>query len=134
MGWCFQGPHGAGARWAKVGSNAGYNSWCHGSGDCTASEGINDTTVGTLFWPIEYSKVPPDEKDLLIAELWEQGSAGMVELSQSRLRAFFEDDADRRALLERFAMFDPAPRAEEDRDWIAFSRENWHPMAAGARF
>ena len=34
----------------------------------------------------------PEERDLLIAELWEHGSAGIVELSPSRLRAFFEGD------------------------------------------
>jgi len=31
----------------------------------------------------------------LIAELWELGSAGIVELSETRVRAFFEDGADR---------------------------------------
>ncbi len=37
----------------------------------------------------------PDDRDLLIAELWEQGSAGIVELTPRRVRAFFEDGADR---------------------------------------
>jgi len=44
----------------------------------------------------------PDERDLLIAELWEQGSAGMVELDTRRVRAFFDDGANRDALLELF--------------------------------
>jgi ribosomal protein L11 methyltransferase len=79
-------------------------------------------------------RCPPDERDLLLAELWEQGSAGIVELSESRLRAFFEDAADRHALLARFDMFDPVPRAEEERDWVAYSRENWQPILAGSRF
>ena len=39
----------------------------------------------------------PDDRDLLIAELWEQGSAGIVELASNRVRAFFEDAADRAA-------------------------------------
>lgn len=76
----------------------------------------------------------PEQKDLLVAELWEHGSTGIVELDERRLRAFFEDDAGRAALLGRFAPFHPAPRTEEDRDWVAFSRENWRPILAGARF
>ena len=39
---------------------------------------------------------PPDRTDLLIADLWEAGVAGIVE-SPNGLRAFFEDDADRAA-------------------------------------
>ena len=34
----------------------------------------------------------PEDRDLLIAELWEQGSAGIVELSPRPVRAFFEDE------------------------------------------
>ena len=43
-----------------------------------------------------------DDRDLLIAELWEQGSAGVVELDARRVRAFFDDGARRDALLELF--------------------------------
>ena len=39
-----------------------------------------------------------DDRDLLVAELWEQGSAGIVELNTSGVRAFFEDQADRAVL------------------------------------
>src|ERR1017187_1612037 len=74
----------------------------------------------------------PDERDLLIAELWEQGSAGIVELNPRRVRAFFDDGADRDALSQLFpgAIF----RAEEQRDWVQSARDLLQPMEVGARF
>src|SRR5881628_3760913 len=74
-------------------------------------------------------------KDILIAELWDEGSTGIVETDlpggRCLLRAFFEDEADADALLNRF----PA-RLERHplRDWVEFSRSNWAPLAVGARF
>src|ERR1043165_5313966 len=44
----------------------------------------------------------PEDRDLLIAELWEQGSTGIVELALNRVRAFFEDEVDRAALLKLY--------------------------------
>jgi ribosomal protein L11 methyltransferase len=72
----------------------------------------------------------PDERDLLIAELWEQGSAGIVELSPSRLRAFFE--GDRKPLLALYP--GSTVREEEDRDWVQSARELLQPMEVGERF
>src|SRR3954468_881377 len=72
----------------------------------------------------------PDERDLLIAELWEHGSAGIVELSPSRLRAFFE--ADRTALLALYP--GSTLREEEDRDWVQSARDLLQPMEVGDRF
>lgn len=74
---------------------------------------------------------PPERQDLLIAELWEEGSAGIAELD-GRLRAFFEDAADRDALLKRFHPL--SWRQEEQCDWVARSRANWEPMLVGDRF
>jgi len=74
----------------------------------------------------------PERQDLLIAELWEQGSAGIAESNHTRLRAFFEDGADRQALLARFHAL--SWRQEEDCDWVARSRVNWEPMLVGERF
>jgi ribosomal protein L11 methyltransferase len=72
------------------------------------------------------------DRDLLIAELWEQGSAGIVELNPQTVRAFFEDDADRRALL---ALYPGArERVEEQRDWVAESQDMLQPMLVGRRF
>ena len=74
----------------------------------------------------------PEERDWLIAELWEQGSAGIAELDERRLRAFFEDTADRRRLLE---LYPGAPvRAEEPHDWVQSARDLLQPMTVGARF
>jgi ribosomal protein L11 methyltransferase len=73
-----------------------------------------------------------DDRDLLIAELWEQGSSGIVELNAQTVRAFFDDSASR-ALLEQ--LFPGARhRMEEDRDWVQSAREMLQPMEVGRRF
>jgi ribosomal protein L11 methyltransferase len=74
----------------------------------------------------------PDDRDLLIAELWEQGSAGIAEMNDGRLRAFFEDSADRAALLRLYP--GAAVRIEEQRDWVQSARDLMQPMLVGARF
>jgi ribosomal protein L11 methyltransferase len=74
----------------------------------------------------------PDDRDLLIAELWEQGSAGIVELSPTRVRGFFEDTIDRDELLQ---LFPGSPwRNEEERDWVQSARDLLQPMEVGERF
>ena len=72
----------------------------------------------------------PEDRDLLIAELWEQGSAGIAELSPSLVRAFF--DGDRKALLARYP--GSVLRKEEDRDWVQSARDLLQPMEVGERF
>jgi ribosomal protein L11 methyltransferase len=74
----------------------------------------------------------PDDRELLIADLWDHGSAGIVELSPARVRAFFEDDADRAALLRLFP--GAAVRQEEQRDWVQSARDLLQPMKIGSRF
>jgi ribosomal protein L11 methyltransferase len=74
----------------------------------------------------------PEHHDLLIAELWEQGCAGISELNEGRMRAFFEDTADRASLLTRYP--DAAARTEEQRDWVEAARDLLEPMSVGARF
>ncbi len=71
-----------------------------------------------------------DDRDMLIAELWEQGSAGIVELSPRRIRAFF--DGERRALLDLYP--GSTVREEEDRDWVQSARDLLQPMEVGERF
>ena len=73
-----------------------------------------------------------DDRDLLIAELWEQRSAGIVELDARRVRAFFDDGAGREALLELFP--GASLRVEEQRDWVQSARDLLQPMEVGARF
>ena len=69
----------------------------------------------------------------MAAELWEQGTAGLVE-EPGGLRAFFEDDARVREMMERFERFHPELRREEDIDWEQASRDAWPPMLVGERF
>jgi len=71
-------------------------------------------------------------RDLLIAELWDLGSAGIIELGDTRVRAFFEADADHAALRARYP--DAAIREEPDHDWVVEARELLAPMEVGRRF
>lgn len=77
----------------------------------------------------------PDEKDILVANLWERGSTGIVEgdLPGGRcsLRAYFDNDADASALSDAFQA---RSEAAEDLDWVALARERLQPMAVGSRF
>jgi len=75
---------------------------------------------------------PPEQNDMLVAELWAEGSAGIVELEGGGLRAFFEDDADHGVLVSQFHPV--SWRREEQRDWVAMSRANWEPLLVGERF
>jgi ribosomal protein L11 methyltransferase len=79
------------------------------------------------------------EKDFVIAELWEAGSTGIVELEDrgledgsnvARMRAFFDDDARQAELT---AQFGGEAVAADTRDWVAFAREHLKPMKIGKR-
>jgi ribosomal protein L11 methyltransferase len=74
------------------------------------------------------------EKDFAIAELWEAGSTGIVELEDrgdtARMRAFFDDDARQAELA---AQFGGVAVAADTRDWVAFAREHLKPMKIGER-
>ena len=61
-----------------------------------------ENALETLMFSLEVAATSedPEDHDLLIAELWAAGSAGIAELDGGRLRAFFEDHADRDALLD----------------------------------
>src|ERR1035438_7285524 len=74
----------------------------------------------------------PEDRDLLIAELWEQGSAGIVELNNATVRAFFEDASPRAQLLSLFP--GARPRQEEARDWVQSSRDLLQPMEVDRHF
>lgn len=75
-----------------------------------------------------------DRKEFLIADLWEAGCTGVVELADTadaaRLRAFFDDDSRIPALQSQFG----GVSAPADlRDWVAFAREYLKPMLIGER-
>jgi ribosomal protein L11 methyltransferase len=76
-----------------------------------------------------------ETKDLLIAEVWELGSSGVVELDAeldaTHLRVFFDDDSLAPAMSERFKS--PA-HIWENIDWVAESRQNIEPMEVGEKF
>ncbi len=74
----------------------------------------------------------PEDRDLLIADLWERGSAGIAEPDDRHVRAFFEDEADRDALRRLFPS--ASVRDEEQRDWVAAARDLMRPMEVGRRF
>ena len=74
----------------------------------------------------------PAHLELLIADLWEQGCAGISELDTSRVRAFFEDSASREDLCRRYP--GALVRVEEERDWVESARDLLQPIAVGARF
>src|ERR1039457_3932144 len=79
---------------------------------------------GQYTGPIVFSLLlhcAPIEEDLLTAELWEQNTAGIAD-EPGGLRAFFEEDARAREMLQRFAGFAPELRIEADTDWARVSR------------
>jgi len=75
----------------------------------------------------------PERLDLLIAELHELGTAGIVE-EEGGVRAFFEKDSEGEFLGARFAEFSPTFRAENGTNWVLFTQESWPPMEVGQRF
>ena len=89
------------------------------------------STIITDMFSLEI-ECDPDDRELLIADLWDHHSAGIVELSNSRVRAFFEDDEDHNELLELFP--GSTLRVEEDRDWVQSARDLLQPMEVGKRF
>lgn len=77
---------------------------------------------------------PQDGRDIHIADLWEAGCTGIVELPDSgenaRLRAFFDDDSLAPGLQARYG---GEVRPADTRDWVAFAREHLQPMEIGER-
>jgi ribosomal protein L11 methyltransferase len=74
----------------------------------------------------------PDERDSLIAELWERGTLGVIEDDLpgggAALRAFFDQRFDASA-------WGPARWEQaEDRDWVQVAQSQWEPVLAGERF
>ncbi len=72
-----------------------------------------------------------DQKDRVVADLWERGTAGIVEEDlpggACRLKAFFDSTFDSGALGGGW-------ERAEDRDWVDVSHEQWEPVLVGERF
>jgi len=85
-----------------------------------------------------YLECGQEEKDLLIAELWDRGSSGITESTGSGggcgLRAFFEADGRAEELVGEFWRWGARWQDEEPRDWIAVARSQLEPQCVGARF
>lgn len=75
----------------------------------------------------------PDREEDLTCQLWECGTAGIVE-DDHGTRAFFDSSSDRAGLLSRFAAFEPELREEPSVDWARATEEAWPPIAVGRRF
>jgi ribosomal protein L11 methyltransferase len=74
-----------------------------------------------------------EEKDLLIADLWEERCAGITELDGALL-VFFKEDGRAEELAERFAERRPRVRPVDAEDWLSVAREQLAPMLVGERF
>lgn len=77
-------------------------------------------------------QVAAADREQLAAELWEAGTTGITE-GDDWLRAFFDDDANREALLDRFAAFRPVLEEQEDYDWVQHSQAMWQPVSVGRK-
>jgi len=84
-----------------------------------------------------YLECKQEEKDRLIAELWERGSNGITESDlpggSCCLRAFFDGDAGGAALVHEFSAWAAHAQPEEPRDWIAEARTKLEPLCVGQR-
>lgn len=79
----------------------------------------------------------PEDSDLIVADLWEAGTAGIREEPAGEfvhLIAGFPSNALRQQLLDRFAAYTPAWRIEHDTDWVQYTRDAWPGRLAGKRF
>jgi len=67
---------------------------------------------------------------MAVADLWEAGCTGIVELNDDAIRVFFDDDARQADLIAQFGG-EAAPA--DLRDWVAFAHEFLKPMEIGER-
>jgi ribosomal protein L11 methyltransferase len=74
------------------------------------------------------------DKEMTIADLWDAGTTGIVELEDwddvATLRAFFDEHANQQELLARFG---GEAKPADNRDWVQFAREHLKPMEIGGR-
>ena len=72
---------------------------------------------------------PAREKDLLISDLWELGTEGLIE-DGGQVQAFFNEQFD----AAKFNAYSPQWKPAEDRDWAAETQASWTSFAVGERF
>jgi ribosomal protein L11 methyltransferase len=78
-------------------------------------------------------RVPERDQDLVIAELWERGTTGIVE-QHGGLEAFFNNPADSIALVRHFAPFSPEVIETDNIDWVRRTEQSFPPQLIGNRF
>lgn len=78
-------------------------------------------------------QVPEEQREMMIAELWDAGAVGITEEEES-LKAFFGPEADAWALMQHFSSARPKVQREEDRDWVQIAQNQWEPFEVGERF
>ncbi len=79
---------------------------------------------------LDLESAQPD-RDLLIAEAFEAGCAGITELSDARIRVFFEDESESRHFQAKYG---GTMEAAEERDWVLDSQQSWEPQLVGDLF
>jgi len=70
-------------------------------------------------------------RDLVIAEVFEGGCAGIIELSDSRIRVFFDSEMEARPFCTKYG---GTIEAAEERDWVSDAQQSWEPQLVGERF
>jgi ribosomal protein L11 methyltransferase len=84
----------------------------------------------------EYSiEIPhhPDQRDLIIADLWELGCTGIVEVDETRLRAFFDNAGSLDSLVNHYPAATYRDEAQP-KDWVRMAQELFEPIQVGKRF
>lgn len=79
---------------------------------------------------------PPEEAEIVAADLWESSTAGIQEIAQTGstvLIAAFETNSLRDELLLRFAHFSPDWQVADTTDWIAHTHDAWPARRVGER-
>ncbi len=74
-----------------------------------------------------------EERDALIAELWENGTSGLIE-EINGLRAFFEDSIPLESVHSSSNVPVTGFRHEGEAESFHFSREHWDPVLIGQHF
>ncbi|MDQ2773578.1 MAG: 50S ribosomal protein L11 methyltransferase [Acidobacteriota bacterium] len=78
----------------------------------------------------------PGEVDLLSADLWEFGTAGIRELDSADktvLIAGFEANQRRAELFQRFANYSPEWEQEDTTDWVRHTEQSWPAREIGEK-
>ena len=75
-----------------------------------------------------------NERDLLIASLWDAGATGITEEPRRVARLLRSRERIERFCSEHFADFKPPFSEEEDHDWVRLAQDQWQPFPVGERF